>query len=367
MKTLLMIIVIIMMVSPAMATSLVNDIVSYRQNLFWHASPSAIPPASINVASYTSAQIMSAITPYMKTAYEVKCSGSPCGGYSPSQNWQSNTHSIFIYRLPTNPVAYVWTSSGAIDCDGGTTTICKGDSQAQSNTSFEPKGKPIDQSAIPAFVMPQTPADTGYFDYIKNNIQLGEGGYILYNGLGTPAIFADERGCLNGACASPDQWDDGYGTDIGELSYASCIALGQSPSACDPNIGGIDSSVTYIVFTTPANAVSSNCQPTPSTVASVSANALNTMMSQLTSRGTVTSPTSSTPTHTPHSTPTPTSTPNMTIIDYYKSLGTNKSIVETTDLLKAADDWGNNRTVDGFTPPITTHQLLALADEWSKS
>jgi hypothetical protein len=56
----------------------------------------------------------------------------------------------------------------------------------------------------------------------------------------------------------------------------------------------------------------------------------------------------------------------MEIIDYYKSLGTNKSNVETTDLLKAADDWSNNRTVDGFTSPITTQQLLILADEWSK-
>jgi peptidoglycan/xylan/chitin deacetylase (PgdA/CDA1 family) len=74
-----------------------------------------------------------------------------------------------------------------------------------------------------------------------------------------------------------------------------------------------------------------------------------------------------TPTPAPTPTPTPTPTPNMTIIDYYKSLGTNKSIVETTDLLKAADDWSNNRTVDGFTSPITTQQLLTLADEWSAS
>jgi hypothetical protein len=78
-------------------------------------------------------------------------------------------------------------------------------------------------------------------------------------------------------------------------------------------------------------------------------------------------PDNPTPTSTPTPTPTSTPTPNMTIIDYYKSLGTNKSIVETTDLLKAADDWSNNRTIDGFTLPITTQQLLSLADEWSRS
>jgi hypothetical protein len=53
------------------------------------------------------------------------------------------------------------------------------------------------------------------------------------------------------------------------------------------------------------------------------------------------------------------------IISYYRSLGSDPNIVETTDMLKAADDWSNNRTVDGFTSPITTQQLLILADEWS--
>jgi nitrous oxidase accessory protein len=55
------------------------------------------------------------------------------------------------------------------------------------------------------------------------------------------------------------------------------------------------------------------------------------------------------------------------ILSYYRSLGKNPNVVETTDLLKAADDWSNNRTVDGFTSPITTQQLLMLADEWSRS
>lgn len=55
------------------------------------------------------------------------------------------------------------------------------------------------------------------------------------------------------------------------------------------------------------------------------------------------------------------------ILCYYRSLGSDPNIVETTDLLKAADDWSRNITPPGYTSPITTQQLLALADEWSKS
>jgi len=55
------------------------------------------------------------------------------------------------------------------------------------------------------------------------------------------------------------------------------------------------------------------------------------------------------------------------IPSYYRSLGTNPNIVETTDLLKASDDWSGDITPPGFTAPLTTTQLLTLADEWSES
>ena len=54
------------------------------------------------------------------------------------------------------------------------------------------------------------------------------------------------------------------------------------------------------------------------------------------------------------------------ILSYYRSLGSNPNIVETTDLLKAADDWSNNIAPPGCDSSITTQQLLILADEWSK-
>jgi hypothetical protein len=55
------------------------------------------------------------------------------------------------------------------------------------------------------------------------------------------------------------------------------------------------------------------------------------------------------------------------ILSYYRGLGNDPNVVETTDLLKAADDWSNNIIPPGFASPITTQQLLELADEWSRS
>ena len=55
------------------------------------------------------------------------------------------------------------------------------------------------------------------------------------------------------------------------------------------------------------------------------------------------------------------------ILSYYRNLGNIPNVVETTDLLKAADDWSNNVAPQGFASPITTQQLLALADEWARS
>jgi hypothetical protein len=52
---------------------------------------------------------------------------------------------------------------------------------------------------------------------------------------------------------------------------------------------------------------------------------------------------------------------------YYRGLGKYPGIVETSDLLKAADDWINDTVPPGFSVSITSPQLLALADEWRHS
>ena len=55
---------------------------------------------------------------------------------------------------------------------------------------------------------------------------------------------------------------------------------------------------------------------------------------------------------------------NISILSYYRELNLYPNIVETKDLLKAADHWRNDIVPSGFSVPLTTVQLLALADEW---
>jgi parallel beta-helix repeat protein len=52
------------------------------------------------------------------------------------------------------------------------------------------------------------------------------------------------------------------------------------------------------------------------------------------------------------------------IIDYYRRLHEPYDEVDTEDLLAAADDWLSDVVPPGFEGPITTLELLQLADEW---
>jgi len=58
-------------------------------------------------------------------------------------------------------------------------------------------------------------------------------------------------------------------------------------------------------------------------------------------------------------------TPPADILAYYRGLGEDPNVVETTDLLQAANDWANEVVPPSFTEPISTTQLLALANEWA--
>ena len=53
------------------------------------------------------------------------------------------------------------------------------------------------------------------------------------------------------------------------------------------------------------------------------------------------------------------------ILAYYRGLGLNPDVVETTDLLQAINDWANGTIPPGFAQAITTLQLLQLIGEWA--
>jgi hypothetical protein len=249
----------------------------------------------MTVSAATDTQIMNTVSKYMTPQYAINPT-------KPMVNEQTNAANIYIYKLPTNPVAYVFTSSAAIDCDGQASYLCNNDPTNLGQTSFtQTNGKPLAPATLPWYVLPETP--NPIFDYANLGIQGGQAGLVLYDNKMEYGVFGDERGRDVGNSA---------GTTIGEVSYAMAVSLG-IPS--NPDTGGVDNGVTYILFTSKENVVSPI--ESHSAADTIGTSALNIMMSQL---GTpvVTSTPSVTPTpvvtSTPSVTPTPVvaSTPTVT-------------------------------------------------------
>jgi hypothetical protein len=57
----------------------------------------------------------------------------------------------------------------------------------------------------------------------------------------------------------------------------------------------------------------------------------------------------------------------LDILAHYRRLGSDPDRVETTDLLKAMDDWRSKTAPAGFVRPITILELSALINEWASS
>lgn len=123
--------------------------------------------------------------------------------------------------------AVYWTADMDIDCDGDSTAVCNGkaDPWFQVGTAF---GDHVQADKVPYFVIPSN------FNLSTNGIGGGQIAAIIYNGKLTFAVLADT----------------GPTNIIGEASYATAKILGINP---DPENGGTDGPVTYIVFTGSAN------------------------------------------------------------------------------------------------------------------
>ncbi len=57
----------------------------------------------------------------------------------------------------------------------------------------------------------------------------------------------------------------------------------------------------------------------------------------------------------------------LDILEYYRKMGDDPNKVETTDLLKAMNDWRNGITPPEFAHPITNEELEELIEEWATS
>jgi hypothetical protein len=132
-------------------------------------------------------------------------------------------------EICSNGSAYTWTSDMDIDCDGVTTSHCNSstDPWYQDQTSFQTStGNWFTSDVTRYFVIP---LPSSRFSYQNAGITPGSVAAVVYNGKVAYAVFADE----------------GPSTIIGEGSYALATALGIDP---DPDTGGTDGPVTFIVF-----------------------------------------------------------------------------------------------------------------------
>jgi len=130
-----------------------------------------------------------------------------------------------------------WTVDFDVDCDGGRGAICMSDPDYLPDTSaVDSMGNPLDASTLPFIVIPLA---STRFRYADHGISAGQVALVLYGRRMVFGIFGDA----------------GPSSIIGEGSFAMAEALG-IPS--NPSTGGVDSGVTYLVFTGAAANVTRN-------------------------------------------------------------------------------------------------------------
>ncbi|MFF3466878.1 glycoside hydrolase family 75 protein [Streptomyces sp. NPDC002619] len=125
--------------------------------------------------------------------------------------------------------AVFWKADMDIDCDGQRTSNCSEDTDPwyQDDTAFhQSDGKPLRADTLPYVVVPSS---SSIWNYANAGIKGGGVVAVIYNNKVEYAVVGD---------TGPTQI-------IGEASYATANALGIDP---DPETGGTDSGVTYILF-----------------------------------------------------------------------------------------------------------------------
>jgi hypothetical protein len=137
------------------------------------------------------------------------------------------------------PSAVFFKADMDIDCDGKRSDVCNSDADPsyQSQTAAtDSHGRPLDAAKLPYIVVP---GPSSRWDYRASGVALGSVAAVIYNGQITFGIVGDI----------------GPKTIIGEASYAMAKSLGINPN---PATGGVDSGVTYVIFTGDVGVVSRN-------------------------------------------------------------------------------------------------------------
>ncbi|MFF9352003.1 glycoside hydrolase family 75 protein [Streptomyces sp. NPDC014734] len=125
--------------------------------------------------------------------------------------------------------AVFWKADMDIDCDGQITSACNEDTDPwfQDDTAFHTSDdKPLNAEKLPYVVVPSS---SSIWNYSSAGIKGGGVVAVIYNNKVEYAVVGDT----------------GPSKIIGEASYATAKALGIDP---DPETGGAESGVTYILF-----------------------------------------------------------------------------------------------------------------------
>ena len=125
--------------------------------------------------------------------------------------------------------AVFWKADMDIDCDGQRTSQCNENTDCcyQDDTAFhQSDGRPLRADSLPYVVVPSS---SSIWNYSGAGIKGGGVVAVIYNNKVEYAVVGDT----------------GPTKIIGEASYATANALGINP---DPENGGADSGVTYILF-----------------------------------------------------------------------------------------------------------------------
>jgi hypothetical protein len=181
----------------------------------------AIPAANAAVSPAAAAAAPTAAQLLAKTN---SCTVASASKYKTDDDVSSST--INICKSGT---AYFWKADMDVDCDGVASSVCNSstDPWYQGQTSFETsKGRSFTASTTHYYVIP---LPSSRFSYSSAGIKPGTVAAVIYNNKIVYAVFADE----------------GPSNIIGEASYATARDLGIDP---DPENGGTDSGVTYIVL-----------------------------------------------------------------------------------------------------------------------
>lgn len=153
------------------------------------------------------------------------------GGCSQISNGRYRTDEETTATVPVCGAngAVFWKADMDIDCDGQVTAHCNWDTDPwfQDDTAFhQSDGRPLNSETLPYVVVP---SPSGTWDYRGAGIKGGGVVAVVYGGRVEYAVVGDT----------------GPTAIIGEASYATAQALGIDP---DPETGGAESGVTYILF-----------------------------------------------------------------------------------------------------------------------